>query len=129
MSDLIVGYIVCEQHQVHHHPEIECPLCETMAKQQPRSRQQRDGAKGARATLAKKSIAHGIPSHRADVGLLFRGERRTMADWCRRLQLERRTVEGRLAANWTVAEALGTPVGEQPSRQPAQQVGRLKGVS
>src|SRR5262245_30164740 len=124
----LVEYVRCtsKTHEVHHHPDVECPLCEAEARTQPRTRQQLDGARGGAASAAPRSVARGINPARADVGLLFRGERRTLADWCRRLKIERRTVEWRLANGWTVEEALGTaPSPAARDRLPAQQVGKI----
>lgn len=49
-------------------------------------------------------------------GIVYRGERRTLADWCRRLGLVRRTVEHRLTHGWTVSEALERAPGDVPER-------------
>ena len=43
----------------------------------------------------------------------FRGEQRTIADWCRLLGLKRRTYEWRRSVGWTAAQALSTPVRQQ----------------
>lgn len=49
-------------------------------------------------------------------GLLWRGERRLLSDWCRRLDLVRRTVEYRLSRGWTINEAFTCRAGDVPDR-------------
>lgn len=43
--------------------------------------------------------------------IFFRGEKRTVSDWCRHLNLPMKTIHARLKAGWSVEQALSQPVG------------------
>lgn len=50
-------------------------------------------------------------NRRSDIMLTYKGDRKTMAQWCELFNLEIRTVWARIFnSNWTVSDALETPV-------------------